>query len=128
MISCQACTGRARVRALVLLLEGLQAPQMVLVCVCAERLQASRLPSDRDKTCVRTHRSVRTLGPAESDCSSGGGGEGRRGGGVNHFSSYLSVTTALRLCRLVHKSDETRRGITRTSNWKITLLHFYRAA
>lgn len=56
---------------------------MVLVCVCAERLQASRLPSDRDKTCVRTHWSVRTLGPAESDFSSGGGegGEGRGGGG-----------------------------------------------
>lgn len=49
---------------------------MVLVCVCAERLQASRLPSDRDKTCVRTHWSVRTLGLAESDFSSGGGGGG----------------------------------------------------
>lgn len=28
--------------------------QMVLVCVCTERLQASRLPSDHDKTCVDT--------------------------------------------------------------------------
>lgn len=94
--------------------------QMVLVCVCAERLQASCLPSDRDKTCVRTHSSVRTLGLEYSDFSSGGG--------VNHFSSYLSVMTVLRLCSLVHKSNDTRRGIMHTSKWKLALLRFYRAA
>lgn len=119
MISCQACTAVlvcVCVRAGVAV-GGAPGPQMVLVCVCAERLQASRLPSDRDKTCVRTHWSVRTLGLVESDFSSGGG--------VNHFSSYLSVTTALRLCRLVHKSDETRRGITRTASCETTLLHFF---
>lgn len=29
--------------------------QMALVCVCTERLQASRLPSDHDKPCAHTH-------------------------------------------------------------------------
>lgn len=76
MISCQACTAVlvcVCVRAGVAV-GGAPGPQMVLVCVCAERLQASRLPSDRDKTCVRTHWSVRTLGLVESDFSSRGVG------------------------------------------------------
>lgn len=54
---------------------------MVLVCVCTERLQASRLPSDHDKTCVRTHSSAHTLGVVFADFSTGGGvGSGGRWG------------------------------------------------
>lgn len=117
--------GRACVRALVLLLEGLQACRWSWFVFALNGCKPlASLVTVTKHVCA--HIGACTLGLEESDFRSGGGGEG--GGGLNHFSSYLSVTTALRLCRLVHKSDETRRGITRTSAWKITLLHFYRAA
>lgn len=47
--------------------------QMALVCVCTERLQASRLPSDHDKPCAHTHTHTDTLRTTYIDFFQGSG-------------------------------------------------------
>lgn len=59
MISCEVCVDKHVYMCTSVGVGGDPGLQMALVCVCTERLQASRLPSDRDEQRVRaTHRTT----------------------------------------------------------------------